>query len=77
MNYLTVENISKSYGEHPLFTDVSLSLQENQKTALIAANGSGKSTILRIIAGKETADSGNVVSRNGLVIGYLPQASFT
>ncbi len=73
MNYLTVENISKSYGEHPLFTDVSLSLQENQKTALIAANGSGKSTILRIIAGKETADSGNVVSRNGLVIGYLPQ----
>ncbi|MEO8146576.1 MAG: ABC-F family ATP-binding cassette domain-containing protein [Bacteroidia bacterium] len=73
MNYLTAENLSKSYGVSPLFTDISISLSENQKTALIAANGSGKTTLLKILAGKETSDTGIVTCRNGITIGYLEQ----
>lgn len=73
MNYLTAENLRKSYGETPLFTGISISLSENQKTALIAANGSGKTTLLKILAGKETPDTGIVTYRNGITMGYLEQ----
>lgn len=73
MNYLAAEGLSKSFTETPLFTDISISLQKNQKMALIAANGTGKSTLLKILAGKETPDSGSVSVRNGIAIGYLEQ----
>jgi len=73
MNYLAAEGLSKAFTETPLFTDISISLQKNQKMALIAANGTGKSTLLKILAGKETPDSGTVSVRNGITIGYLEQ----
>lgn len=73
MNILSAESLSKAFIETPLFEEVSLSLSFKQKAALIAANGVGKTTLLRIIAGKETADSGNVSLRNGIKIGYLEQ----
>lgn len=73
MNVFTAENLSKSYSEKPLFTDISISLSEGQKMAIIAANGSGKTTLLRILAGKEQPDRGIVSKRNDLRIGYLEQ----
>lgn len=73
MNYLTVENISKAYGERVLFEDLSFGINKDQKIAFVAKNGSGKTSILNIIAGKDTPDSGQVVSRKGLHIAYLSQ----
>ena len=73
MNILSVENISKSYGDKPLFTDLSFGLEEGEKRALIARNGAGKSTLLKILAGIEKPDSGIISCRNGLRIGYLDQ----
>lgn len=57
MNYLAAEGLSKAYTEKPLFDGISISLQKNQKMALIAANGTGKSTLLKILAGREHPDS--------------------
>ena len=73
MNYLTVENISKSYGERVLFDDISFGINKDQKIAFVAKNGSGKTSILNIIAGLDTSDSGQVVSRKGITIAYLAQ----
>jgi ATP-binding cassette subfamily F protein uup len=73
MNYLSIKDLSKSYGEKILFEGISLGLHKGEKTALIANNGTGKSTLLKIIAGKEEADGGEVVLRNGIKLGYLPQ----
>lgn len=73
MNYLSVENISKSFGELELFNNISFGINKDQKIAFIAKNGTGKSTLLNIIAGLESADSGQVVSRKGLKIEYLSQ----
>lgn len=73
MNYLTVENISKSYGERVLFEDISFGINKDQKIAFVAKNGSGKTSILNIIAGLDTSDSGQVVSRKGISIAYLAQ----
>jgi len=73
MNYLSVENISKSYGEIPILKDISFGINKEQKIAFIAKNGTGKTTLLNIIAGKEGLDSGQVVSRKGLNIVYLEQ----
>ncbi len=73
MNILSVENISKTYGDKPLFTGLSFGLEEGEKRALIARNGIGKSTLMKIIAGIEKPDSGIISSRNGLRIGYLDQ----
>lgn len=73
MNYLTVENLSKSVGEKELFADISFGLEKGQKTALIARNGTGKSTLLNIIAGIDEADSGQVVIRKDIMVSYLPQ----
>ena len=60
MNYLSAENLSKAYGDKTLFEGLSFELHKGEKTALIANNGTGKSTLLRILAGKEIADSGQV-----------------
>ena len=73
MNILTGEGLGKAFSEKSLFEGISISLQKNQKSALIAANGVGKSTLLRILAGKETADSGKVSIRNSVTMGYLEQ----
>jgi len=73
MNYLTVENISKSYGERVLFEDISFGINKEQKIAFVAKNGSGKTSILNIVAGLDIPDTGQVVSRKGLQISYLAQ----
>ena len=73
MNYLTVENISKSYGERVLFEEISFGINKDQKIAFVAKNGSGKTSILNIIAGLDSSDSGQVVSRKGISIAYLAQ----
>ena len=73
MNYLSVENISKAYGERVLFEDISFGINKDQKVAFIAKNGSGKTSILNIIADLDVPDSGQVVSRKGISIAYLAQ----
>ncbi len=73
MNYLQVDQLTKTYGERILFREISFGLQQGQKTALVAKNGAGKSTLLRILTGREVADSGNVVFRNDLSVAYLDQ----
>lgn len=73
MNYLTVENISKSFGERMLFDNLSFSIHKDQKIAFIAKNGAGKTTILNILVGKDAPDSGDVIFRKGLKIAYLSQ----
>ncbi len=73
MNYLSVENISKSYGERVLFEDISFGINKDQKIAFVAKNGSGKTSILNIIAGKDSSDTGQVIQRKGIQISYLSQ----
>jgi len=73
LNYLTVEQISKSYGERILFKDISFSIHKHQKIAFVAKNGSGKTSILNILSGKDKADSGNIVYRKDLNISFLSQ----
>jgi ATP-binding cassette subfamily F protein uup len=73
VNYLQVDQLTKTYGERILFREISFGLQQGQKTALVAKNGAGKSTLLRILTGREVADSGNVVFRNDLSVAYLDQ----
>lgn len=73
VNYLSVENVAKSYGERILFSDLSFGINKDQKIAFIAKNGTGKTSLLNIITGKDTPDSGQVVSRNGIRISYLSQ----
>ena len=73
MNYLSVENISKSFGERVLFEGLNFGLNYGDKVALIANNGSGKTSMLKIIAGKDVPGTGKVTLRNGIRIGYLEQ----
>jgi ATP-binding cassette subfamily F protein uup len=73
VNYLSVENISKAYGERVLFEDISFGISKDQKIAFVAKNGSGKTSILNIIAGLDVPDSGQIVSRKGISIAYLAQ----
>ncbi|MDR1345731.1 MAG: ABC-F family ATP-binding cassette domain-containing protein [Bacteroidales bacterium] len=73
MNYLSVEKLSRSIGEKLLFDQITFGIEKGDKTALIARNGAGKSTLLNIIAGLESADSGEVVFRNNITVSYLPQ----
>lgn len=74
MNYLSVESIAKAYGEKVLFDDISFGINKDQKIAFVAKNGSGKTSILNIVAGLDEADSGQVVSRKDIDIAYLSQA---
>lgn len=73
MNYLTVEKLTKSFGEKILFDQITFGIEKGQKSALIARNGTGKSTLLNIIAGQDYPDNGQVVIRNGITVSYLPQ----
>lgn len=73
MNFLTVEKLSKSFTDKILFDEISFGINEGDKIGVIGVNGTGKSTLLKIIAGVETADSGTIITMNGLRIGYLPQ----
>lgn len=70
---LQLENISKRFGNRLLFHNVSLSLQEGDKVGIVAANGTGKSTLLNIIMGKTAPEEGCVTKRNGITMAYLPQ----
>ena len=71
--YLQVDNLSKRFGEQLLFENLSFGIGKGQKVALIAKNGMGKSTLLRIIAGKDTSESGTVIFRNDITVGILDQ----
>lgn len=73
MNVLNIEHISKIYGEKVIFDDVSCGIHEGDKIGIIGINGTGKTTLLRIIAGLEEPDDGQVVRQNGMKAGYLPQ----
>lgn len=73
MNYLSVENITKSFGERVLFENISFGLAQGEKVALVGINGSGKSTLLKILMGEETPDSGNLSFRNDIKVGFLSQ----
>ncbi|MDO7135384.1 ABC-F family ATP-binding cassette domain-containing protein [Algibacter lectus] len=73
MNYLTVENISKSYGELTLFENVSFSVHKDQKIAFVAKNGTGKTSILNILSGDDEPGSGSVTFRKGIAVSFLSQ----
>lgn len=73
MNYLSVEEVSKSFGTLVLFENLSFGISQGQKIALIAKNGTGKTTLLDIVSGKEAPDNGQVVYRKGVKVGFLPQ----
>jgi len=73
LNYLTVENISKSYGELTLFENISFSVHKDQKIAFIAKNGTGKTSILNILSGDDVADSGNIIYRKDIKVSFLSQ----
>lgn len=72
-SFLQIENLTKSYGDRLLFHDIIFGVNEGDKIGIIAKNGTGKSTLLHIIAGKESADSGTVTFRSGLKVGMLDQ----
>lgn len=73
MVLLNAEKITKSYTEKPLLRDIDISIQENEKVGLIGVNGTGKSTLLRILAGVEEAEGGTITLSRSLKMGYLPQ----
>jgi len=73
LNYLSAENLKRSYGERVLFEEITFGIDRGQKVALVAKNGMGKTSMLRILAGLEPSETGEVVTRNGISIGYLQQ----
>lgn len=73
VSYLQVENLTKSYGDRMLFDSITFGVEEGDKIGIVAKNGTGKSTLLRILSGAEAPDSGNVVFRNDLRVGFLEQ----
>ena len=72
-SYLQVENLTKSFGADVIVSGITFGVVEGEKIGLIAKNGTGKSTLLNILAGEDTPDSGTVIYRNDLRVGYLPQ----
>ena len=74
MNYLSAENISKSFGDQVLFEGITFGLAKGEKTAIIARNGTGKTTLLRILAGMESSDSGEFTFRNDIKVAFLEQS---
>lgn len=77
MNILNIEHISKVYGEKKIFDDASFGIQENDKIGIVGINGTGKSTLLKMIAGIEEPDDGQIIRQNGLKIAYLSQEGIT
>lgn len=73
MSILTLEGVSKQYGERPLFEDVTFGLEKTDRVGVIGVNGSGKTTLLRIVAGQEPPDSGRITLANTIRVAYLPQ----
>lgn len=73
MNYVSVENLTKSYGIKVLFENISFHVNEGDKIAIVAKNGSGKSTLLKILMGKEIADSGNVMINKDIQVVLFDQ----
>jgi ABC transport system ATP-binding/permease protein len=73
MTYLSVEQLSKHYGIKPLFEGLTFGISKGDKTALVAPNGTGKSTLLKVLAGEETPDSGEVMIQKGIRVGFLEQ----
>lgn len=73
MNVLNIEHVSKMFGEKKIFDDVSYGIHEGDKIGIIGINGTGKSTLLKIIAGVEETDEGEIIKQNGLRVTYLPQ----
>ena len=73
MNILNIEHISKIFGEKVIFRDASFGIQEGDKVGIIGINGTGKSTLLKMIAGEEEPDSGQIIRQNGIRLAYLPQ----
>ena len=73
MNVINIEHISKIFGEKKVFDDISCGIHDGDKIGIIGINGTGKSTLLKILAGEEEADEGQVITQNGLRITYLPQ----
>ena len=74
MNILNIEHVNKIYGEKIIFDDVCCGIDSKDKIGIIGINGTGKTTLLKIIAGIEEADSGDIIKQNGIKIGYLPQS---
>ena len=70
---LQIENLSKSYGDRLLFGDITFGINEGDKIGIIAKNGTGKSTLLKIICNKEVYDSGKITFRKDIKVGYLEQ----
>jgi len=73
---LTCAKVSKTFSAHPLFEEISLTIEEGDRIGLIGPNGAGKSTLLKILAGVEAQDSGEIISRKGLRVSYLQQSDF-
>ena len=73
MNILNIEHVSKIFGEKKIFDDVSYGIHEGDKIGIIGINGTGKTTLLKMIAGLEETDEGHIIKQNGLRITYLPQ----
>ncbi|MFD0977916.1 ABC-F family ATP-binding cassette domain-containing protein [Salinimicrobium gaetbulicola] len=73
MNYLSVENIAKAYGERELFSNISFGINEGQKVGFVAKNGTGKTSLLNILSGADSPDAGNVVYRKDITTAFLPQ----
>ena len=73
MNIINLEHINKIYGEKVIFEDASFGIQERDKIGIVGINGTGKSTLLKVIAGEEVPDSGQVIRQNGLKLAFVPQ----
>lgn len=74
MNFLSVEGLTKSFGERVIFEDLTFGIDQGQKVAIVAKNGSGKSTLLRCLIGAEQFDDGRIVFRNGIRVAYMQQS---
>ena len=72
-NIINLEHISKIYGEKTIFDDTSFGIQSGDKIGIVGINGTGKSTLLKMVAGEETPDSGQIIKQNGLKTAYVPQ----
>ena len=73
MNYISIDNISKAFSDKLLFENISFGIEKGEKTALVAANGTGKSTMMKILVGKEECDKGSIAYNENIRIGYLEQ----